>query len=372
MRVAVLSHTYVVAANRGKLHALQRLGHRVLLISPAVWPEPDFGAITFESESRLSCELLSCQRAGHVRKYSYPFLQLRHILRTWRPDVLLAETEPGGVASWQTVYTSALLGIPLVPFAWENLPLHGRSRLAVWPVYRRARRLLVGSFGAAKTARAAGYRGPITIIPQVGVDLSLLPDKKKTTGNKSLHALFIGRLDHKKGPDILVSALAQPAAKRWRATLVGDGDLSSSLSDQIKRENLADRAVLHGAVSHDRVPQLFTDADALVLPSRTIPGWAEQFGHVLAWSMAAGVPVVATKCGAIPEVVGDAGILVPENDPEAVAEALRQLDSAQLRKKLGEAGRKRALARYSDQAIARRLGKALSLALENSDAAIED
>src|SRR5207253_2769181 len=82
--------------------------------------------------------------------------------------------------------------------------------------------------------------------------------------------------------------------------------------------------------------------DALVLPSRTTATWAEQFGHVLIEAMAAGVPVVGSSSGAIPDVVGDAGIIVPEGDAAALRRALETLlaDPA-LRARLSERGQDR-------------------------------
>jgi len=366
MRLAVLGHTYVVGANRGKLHALQRRGHDVLLLSPDIWHEPDFGAHRFDPEKKLSYELFACPGNGRVRRFIYPHRLLRDTLRQQRPDVLLAETEPGGLAALQAAYLATTLGIPLAVFAWENLTISGRSRLACLPVYAAARRLLAGSHGAADTARKAGYRGPVTVIPQVGVDPAMIPPRKKTR-RKTLHALFIGRLDRKKGADLLLDALAHPNCRNWRATIVGDGDERQMLTTQAEALGLGKRVIFTGATPHDNVPRLFADADALVSPSRSVPGWCEQFGHILTWAMAAGVPIAGSRCGAIPEVVGDAGLLFTQNDVSGLVSCLQQLSDAEVRNKLGEVGLRRAAERYTDEALAARLERALVMTLEHSD-----
>ncbi len=368
MRVAVLGHTYIVAANRGKLRELQRRGHRVLLLSPRLWRETDFGLRRFESESELTVELFECARHGQVRRFTYPFFALRRAVRMWRPDILLAETEPGGLAACQATYLAVSLGLPLLPFAWENLPLALRTRAAALPVYLAARRLLAGSRGAAQTARAAGCRAPITVLPQVGVDPAWVPPHKPAPKDGLLRALFVGRLDRKKGADLLLTALADPATRSWQATIVGDGAECEVLKNQAGSLGLSSRVRFAPAVSHDQVPQLLAAADALVAPSRTVPGWAEQFGHILAWAMAAAVPIVASRCGAIPEVVGDAGLLVDENDAAGLAAALSRLTATDLRRKLAANGGARAQSLFTDAAVARRLEEALVAALERNHA----
>lgn len=366
MHVAVLGHTYIVAANRGKLRRLQRRGHRVLLLSPRLWNETDFGLRRFETENELAVDLFDCLRHGRVRRFAYPHAPLRRALRAWRPDVLLAETEPGGLAALQAFELAVALGIPLVPFAWENLPLAGLSRCAALPVYAGARRLLVGSRGAGNVARRAGCRAPITVIPQVGVDPDLVPSRLSPFDERPLRAMFIGRLDRKKGADVLLAAL--PAAAEWRAVIVGEGAERGALEAQTAALGLHDRVEFVGAIPHEQVPRLLAEADALVCPSRSTPGWTEQFGHVLAWAMAAGAPIVASRCGAIPEVVDDCGLLIGENDVAGLSAALSRLTAGEARRKLADAGRARARDLFTDEAVARRLEQSLVLALERGDA----
>jgi len=91
----------------------------------------------------------------------------------------------------------------------------------------------------------------------------------------------------------------------------------------------------------------------LVVPSRTRPNWKEQFGRVIVEAMACGVPVIGSSSGAIPDVIGDAGLIVPEGDRAALAGALRGLMSdPDRRRDLAERGRARVLARYTQAQVA--------------------
>jgi len=88
----------------------------------------------------------------------------------------------------------------------------------------------------------------------------------------------------------------------------------------------------------------------VVLPSCTTRVWKEQFGRILVEAMACKVPVVGSDSGAIPEVVGDAGLIFPEGDAAALAECLRQLkESPELRQELAERGYVRAATHYSQE-----------------------
>jgi len=89
------------------------------------------------------------------------------------------------------------------------------------------------------------------------------------------------------------------------------------------------------------------------LPSRTRPNWEEQFGRVLTEAMACGSPVVGSTCGEIPQVIGDAGLIFPEGDVDALRAALLRLQrDDELRRDLAARGRARILAHYTQKQIA--------------------
>ncbi|MDQ3945497.1 MAG: glycosyltransferase family 4 protein, partial [Actinomycetota bacterium] len=130
--------------------------------------------------------------------------------------------------------------------------------------------------------------------------------------------LFVGRLVDQKGPDGLLEALARLASGA-SLVMVGDGPLRPRLQRQAVRLGIADRVHFTGFVPHELVEAHFCHADLLVLPSRY-----EELGSVLLEAMQAGLPVVATAVGGIPEVVVDGvtGRLLPPGDPAALASAV--------------------------------------------------
>jgi glycosyltransferase involved in cell wall biosynthesis len=96
--------------------------------------------------------------------------------------------------------------------------------------------------------------------------------------------------------------------------------------------------------------------DVLALPSRTTARWKEQFGRVLIEANACGTPVIGARSGAIPDVVGQAGLTVPERDPRALAAAITQLQSdPAAARRMGEQGRRQVESLYTWQRVAERM-----------------
>lgn len=138
-----------------------------------------------------------------------------------------------------------------------------------------------------------------------------------------LRLLTVASLTRRKAHDVLIDALAPLADMPWQARFVGgtgfDPDWSEALQQQVNRRQLQDRIELVGAV--DNLAAEFQNADLFVLPSRY-----EGYGMVFAEALAAGLPVIGARAGAVPDVVPEsAGLLVPPDDTAALTEALLSL-----------------------------------------------
>src|SRR5207244_8488209 len=126
--------------------------------------------------------------------------------------------------------------------------------------------------------------------------------------------------------------------------------LSDSLPGLAQSLGIASRVQSAPWVSSAEMPQFYNSLDLLVVPSLTQPNWKEQFGRVLIEAMACGIPVIGSDSGEIPNVIGEAGIIVPEGNVPALARALETLvQNPTQRQTLGAQGRARALDRFSQQ-----------------------
>jgi glycosyltransferase involved in cell wall biosynthesis len=158
-----------------------------------------------------------------------------------------------------------------------------------------------------------------------------------------------------KGVDLLLEA-TKDLQGTWRLHIVGEGPERDAIKTQIRRLGLGPRVTFEeGWLPSLRMPPFYRQLDALVLPSRSQPNWVEQFGRVLIEAMACGVPVVGSDCGEIPNVIGDAGLVFPEDDAEALRECLmRLMRDADLWSSLARRGRERVLNQFTQRKIAAR------------------
>jgi len=156
------------------------------------------------------------------------------------------------------------------------------------------------------------------------------------------YALFVGLLKPHKNVGRLIGAFARLPAERRKGTqlvIAGKKDADYPALQRLARELAVDQQVIFtGHVSRDDLVALYAGAALFALPSLN-----EGFGLPALEAMAYGVPVVASNCSSLPEVVGEAGLLVDPRDEDAIAGALERLWADQaLRRRLGEFGRERA------------------------------
>ena len=165
-------------------------------------------------------------------------------------------------------------------------------------------RLFKPQEGAKGATGAIGAK--VTIAPNA-------PDAPK-------YLLFVGRIDEAKGIPYLMEAweMIKEEFPKVEFLFAGKGELENMIKgERIKKL---------GMVKNQDLPELFNQALFTVYPSVTLKRWEEQVGMVNLQSLACGTPVITTKSGAIPEYINSkVGILVPERDSKAMAEAMRQL-----------------------------------------------
>ena len=175
-----------------------------------------------------------------------------------------------------------------------------------------------------------------------------------------LTILSVGRAVEKKGYPVLIAALARlPAEPAWRFVHVGGGPLMAEVRQLAERAGIADRTEWAGAIARPELLARLRAADLFVLASRVArDGDRDGLPNVLLEAQSQGLPCVATRVSAIPELIEDGvtGVLSPPGDPEALASAIeRLLRDRGLRRRLGAAGERRVRADFSSVAGADRL-----------------
>jgi glycosyltransferase involved in cell wall biosynthesis len=354
MRVLMLSKACVVGTYQRKLEEMARLPDVTLrVLVPPTWRDPDRGTLHLERAyvEGYDLHVTPIRLNGHFHLHYYP--RFGQQVCGFKPDIVHIDEEPYNLATWHALWHARRAGAKALFFSWQNLP-----RRYLWPVrlgerwvLRAADYAIAGTQGAAEVWRAKGYRGPLAVIPQFGIDPDLFRPPLRPRAGATFAIGFVGRLVEEKGGALLLDALAQLDGA-WRLDILGDGPEKPALLNQARRLGIFER-VTFATLPSMRMPGYYQSIDALVVPSLTRPNWKEQFGRVIVEAMACGVPVIGSSSGAIPDVVGDAGLIFPEGDVAALADRLRQvLRSADLRRDLAARGRQRVVERYTQAQVA--------------------
>ena len=354
MHVVMVSKALVAGAYQRKAEEIARRGVKLTVLIPPSWGDRRGRQVaTLRHTEGYTLRTIPLWLNGNFHLHLYP--TLAHELARLRPDVLHMDEEPYNLATYLALSSARRLEIPALFFTWQNLQRHYPPPFAWWEKanYRKAGHALAGSQDAATVLRNKGYRGPLTVLPQFGVDPAIFTPASHPRGaDAPLRIGYAGGLLPEKGLDLLLRACAALHGA-WQLVLVGEGESHATLVALAAQLGIADRVRFAPRLESHAMPAFYQNLDVFVLPSRTISSWKEQFGRVLIEAMAAAVAVVGSSSGEIPNVLGEAGLCFAEGDVDALRGQLQRLqDDPELRVQLGQSGRMRVLAHYTMQQIA--------------------
>lgn len=298
-------------------------------------------------------------------------------LEDWLKDFdIVHAAELHMVASLQAVRAARRHGLKSVVTCWETIPFayedsHVALRECRETVRAEADLFLATTERAASALRIEGVEDDRIKVVMPGVDTDrFLPApkpqefmKRYGVGDEDIVVLTISRLLREKGiRELLIGyrhslrLLPESIAKRCRLLIAGRGPQLEFIERLIAQLGIADSARIIGSCDYMEIHQLHQIADIFAMTSIHTPYWEEQFGMVLAEAMACGRPVISTRTGGIPDVLGDAGVLVPPLEPEAFGEELAKLlRNPGLRDSLGRSARARAVEHLSSESFSRQL-----------------
>jgi glycosyltransferase involved in cell wall biosynthesis len=329
-KLLVVSHPAVIPVNQWVYARLQELGWETTIVVPRTWRN-DYGDVRPEALPQLDGRLrpLRVALAGRPQRH-FHLVRAGRLIRRVRPDAIFVEAECFSIPALQWVTAAARAGVPAGVQADENLdrPLPWLAKAIRRRVLSRAAFVAARSPTAADLVRRWGYRGAVSVAPHA------VPrwDAAASTNGRPFTVGYAGRLVPQKGVRDLVSAMR--GLEGARLLVAGDGPLRGELETE--------GAEVRTDTGHGGMPAVYAEMDVLVLPSRTTPTWAEQFGRVLVEALWCGVPVVGSDSGEIPWVITETGggLVFPEGDVGALAAALRTLrDDPDLRTSLAADGR---------------------------------
>ncbi len=353
MRAAIVSHAYLDPTARGKLRSLAGLGCAVVVAVPERWPGPDGrGEFTAQFLDHAGVRIVPIRTSGGPGS-SWNRRDIDRLLSDFRPEVVQIEEEPETPVATRVMKIAERLKLPRVLHSWQSTA----PRLGFFADGRRRRTLqratgLVAGNRISEALLGQSRPGvPLTTIPQLGVTPPLTidraPQEEFTIG-------FAGRLVPAKGLEHLLHACVKMHG-RWRLIVAGTGPEQVRLEALAEKLGLGSRITWLGMIPQEELQQLWPVVDCVVQPSIPTPGWVETYSYATVEAMAWGVPAIVSDCGALPELTGGAGIVVPPRDVAALTAALVRLrEDLPAREALGAAGRKRVMELFTDAAVAQR------------------
>lgn len=271
--------------------------------------------------------------------------------------------------------------------AYENIPFLGDEI----PARRRIKQevidgvdhFMAATEGAKKTLLVEGVKEDKVSIVTQAFDVSRFSSRESKMTNKKFQrirekyklmkddfvVLTVARMVKEKGwydllrvvEKIKESHVLKRESRKVRFLFVGDGPERRGLEEEARRLGIRELIVFTGWVGYgqkeEHYPELFQVSDLFIIGSYPIVGWKEQFGNVLVEAMASGLPIVATRCGSFPEVLGEGGTIFvsPHNVKEMTGAISKLLKHDRLRRDFGKLNRERAVEKYNSESVSERI-----------------
>jgi glycosyltransferase involved in cell wall biosynthesis len=359
LRVLRIAHSSLTPALRERERAIARTFANVELevLTTERWKEAEV-EVDATADDLFPVRKARTYVSSHIQLFAYDPKPLIVALKEHRPHLIDMNHEPYSVACAEvlTLCRRYAPGAPIVMQTAQNIyrrypvPFNWMEQRA----FRRVAAAYVCSETVEEVLRAKGFTRPVSIIPfGVNVDAFRPSAENRSAGVPTIG--YVGRMLPGKGLNVLADALDRIKSDKWNLLAVGDGPERADFTERLKNSGLLERARFTGAVSYESTPDYFKQIDVLVVPTETTKRIREQFGRVIVEAMASGVPVIGSTCGAIPEVIAEAGLVVPEGDGSALADGIRRVISSQeLRARFSRDGRQRVEENYTWEIVAKK------------------
>lgn len=280
---------------------------------------------------------------------------LRTFVRDLRPDLIHVVGDPWIPTAESGAAVARHLKIPYVVVGQSSVG--GPNGLtARW----QSKRVRDGAAGLGGVSRVAlqhlvgdAPSVPTVVLPNPGFEIPLSTIDRPVPAFPTF--LVVGRIVPERGLDLLFDSLATCFGE-WRLRIVGTGPAQVQLEAHAQRLGLSSRIEWLGGLPRSELARLWPEVDLIVAPSRSTPTWVEPTGSVVMEAMAHGVGAVVTRCGALPDIVGEGGMIVDEDDGEALSRALSGVIGDPSRVvALGATARRRLLEQFGDGPLAGRM-----------------
>jgi glycosyltransferase involved in cell wall biosynthesis len=365
--ILVVSHACITAINRQPYRVLAEMGWNIEIVTADGIKSKDIERRADPASPNDPPMHFLPLRGSNLRLWR--FVGLRDVIARRQPRILMLDYDPGTRITLEAGYAGRKTRSRVACLSYDNIQrqvldefrrsLGGGVRAAVARAMSIAARRVVDhvfvlSEDSARVMEGFGFRGRVSRIPLGFAPALFHPDPAARTrvraelGLTELTFAYFGRVIPEKGAHLLVEALHRLRDRRWQLLMDRFSEYRhpyvQELAALIDKLGLRDRIVNFDA-THDEIGAYMNAADVVVMPSMSTERWKEQYGRVAAEAMACGRLVIASDSGSLPELVGEAGIIIPQTElPRLDRELARVLDDPSLVQRIGAKAAERARA----------------------------
>jgi len=158
-------------------------------------------------------------------------------------------------------------------------------------------------------------------------DISVIPHfyderfcSEASSNSSPINLLYVGKLEEKKGPHILINALSE-ASFDFQLRIAGSGPKETNLKQLVQKHGLSDCVTFLGFIPYKEVPAVFADADVFIYPGT----WPEPFGRVFLEALASNTPVVTSDVGSAKRIIGEGGVSYDPGNEQGIREGIKTI-----------------------------------------------
>lgn len=365
VKIAIISKTYIALEYQKTLAELVNLNNEILLIEPKKWGNYK------EEEDIKRINIVKCDIAMSGKNHFFFYKEdFKRYIKDFKADVIKIHEEPWSYVTFQSLLKLKDIKVCKICFTWQNIHKNYPYPFRFFEnfTYKNVAAIQCGNTETMEILRRKSFNGMVEVIPEIGVDEEIFKRNNVLKLKEKLHVKdkivigYVGRLVYEKGVYDLLKVFGELIYKYKSVHLIfiGAGDKKDMILKWVNDYGLKDKFTHIGWVKTSEMPNYMNLLDIMVLPSFEVrgnfwKGWKEQFGRVLIEAMSCEVAVLGSSCGAIPEVIGDGGLVFKEKDLIDMKEKLKILiEDGELRRNLGKLGRERVLENFTHKKVAQK------------------
>ena len=378
MRALLISHTCQSRAEGQPKAAcmVSAAGLDLMVLTPdrfnhfGVWREaehPDAQSFKFAAQK------VALPWVGPAQNYLHWYPGLRQVLLDFKPDIIDLWQEPWAAVSAHCCWlrNRILPRAKIIMESEQNMLKRFPPPFSWFEKYtiRNADYAVGRSSAVLDVLRTKGFTGPARRVGNA-VDAALFKPMNRikcrnALGFSGFVAGYVGRLVERKGLMDLINALAF-CPSHVNVVFAGSGEYRAAIEQRANTLGLNERVRFLGPHRLEELPQIMNALDVLVLPSRTVPSWMEQFGRVIIEAQACETPVIGSDSGAIPEVMGNGGLVFRERDARSLASAIAKCAAnPECVREMGRIGRQQVEKEFTWQKVAAQMREIYEACLDD-------